>query len=62
MALGGGHSINKYNHQMEVGVQGGGYIEEEVRPGRNMWGGEVPSFLPSNGASKTKKNKIAYWP
>jgi hypothetical protein len=25
---------------MEVGVQGGGYIEEEARLGRNVWGGQ----------------------
>ncbi len=63
MALGGRRSIKIFNDQMEVGVRGGGYIEEEARPGRNVWGGgEVPSFLPSNGASKTKKNKITYWP
>jgi hypothetical protein len=32
LALGGCHSINTYNNQMEVGVWGGGYIEEEARP------------------------------
>ncbi len=39
LALGGRRSINTYNNQMEVGVRGGGYIEEEARPGWNMWGG-----------------------
>ncbi len=63
LALGGPCSINTYNNQMEVGVLGGGYIEEEARLGRNVCGGgKVPSFLPSNGASKTKKNKITSWP
>ena len=62
LALGGRRSINTYSNQIEVGVQGGRYIEEEARPGRNMWGGEVPLFLPSNGALKTKKNKITSWP
>jgi hypothetical protein len=38
LALGGCHSINTYNNQMEVGIRGGGYIEEEARPGRNVWG------------------------
>ncbi len=42
LALGGRRSINIYNNQMEVGVRGGGYIEEEARPGRNMWGGRGP--------------------
>jgi hypothetical protein len=36
LALGVHHSINTYNNQMEVGVWGGGYIEEEARPGQNM--------------------------
>jgi hypothetical protein len=62
LALGGRRSINTYKNQKEVGIRGGGYIEEEARPGQNVGGGEVPSFLPSNGASKTKKNKITYWP
>jgi hypothetical protein len=42
LALGGRHSINTYNNHMEVGVRGGGYIEEEARPGRNVWGGWGP--------------------
>ncbi len=62
LALGGRRSINTFNNQMEVGIRGGGYIEEEVRPGQNVWEGEVPLFLPSNRASKTKKNKITSWP
>jgi hypothetical protein len=33
LALGGRCSINTHNNQMEVGIQGGGYIEEGVRPG-----------------------------
>jgi hypothetical protein len=28
--------INTYNNQMEVGIWGGGYMEEEARLGRNM--------------------------
>jgi hypothetical protein len=62
LALGGRHSINTYNNQMEIGVQGGGYIEEEARPGQDMWGGQGPVVLPSNGVSKTKKTKITSWP
>jgi hypothetical protein len=42
LALGGRLSINTYNNHMEDGVQGGGYIEEEARPGRSMWGGQGP--------------------
>jgi hypothetical protein len=62
LALGGCRSINTYNNQMEVGVQGGGYIEKEARLGRNVWGGQGPVVLPSNGALKTKKKIITYWP
>jgi hypothetical protein len=61
LALGGRHSINTYNNQKEVGVWGGGYIRRKRRGGM-CGGGEVPSFLPSNGDSKTKKNKITSWP
>jgi hypothetical protein len=39
LALGGRRSINTYNNPMEVGVWGGGYIEEEARPGKNVQGG-----------------------
>ena len=58
MALGGRRSINTYNNQMEVGIRGEGYIEEEARPGQNVWRGKVPSFLPSNRASKQRKIKL----
>ncbi len=40
LALGGCCSMNTCNFQMEVGIQGGGNIEEEARPGRNVWGGQ----------------------
>jgi hypothetical protein len=30
---------------MEVGIRGGGYIEEEARPGRNVWGRQGPVFF-----------------
>jgi hypothetical protein len=36
LALVGRRSINIYNNQMEVGVWGGGYIEEEARLGQNV--------------------------
>jgi hypothetical protein len=55
LALGGCHSINTYNNQMEDGIRGGEYIEEEARLVECVWGGKVTSFLPSNGPSKTKK-------
>jgi hypothetical protein len=41
-ALGGRRSINTYHNRMQVGFRGGGYIAEEARPGRNVWGGRGP--------------------
>ncbi len=58
LALLGRRSINTFNNHMEVGVQDGGYIEEEPWLGRNVWGGKVPSFLPLNGVSKKKKKNF----
>ncbi len=34
--------ININNNQMEDGVDIRGCIREEVRPGRNVWGGQLP--------------------
>ncbi len=42
MALGGRRFINIKNNQMEDGVHIRGCVEEEARPGRNMWGGQLP--------------------
>ncbi len=42
MALGGCRFININNNQMEDGVNVRGCIGEEVRPGRNVWGGWLP--------------------
>jgi hypothetical protein len=39
LALGGHRSINTYNNQMEVGIWGGGYIEEEAEAGAERVGG-----------------------
>ncbi len=55
LALAGHHSINTYNNQREVGVQGGGYIEEEVRPGRNVWGGQGPVVFAVKWSVKNKE-------
>jgi hypothetical protein len=62
LALGGRCSINTYNNQMLVGIRGGGYIEEEARPGRNVWGGQGPVVFAVKQSTKTKKNKITSWP
>ncbi len=55
LALGGHRSTNTYNNQMEVGVQGGGYTEEEARPGRNMWGGRGPVVFAIKRSIKNKE-------
>jgi hypothetical protein len=55
LALGGCHSINTYNNQMEVGVWGGGYIEEEARPGRNVWVGQGPVVVAVKWSVKNKE-------
>ncbi len=55
LALGNHCSINIYNNQIEVGVGGGGYIEEEVRPGRNVWGGQGPLVFTVKRSVKNKE-------
>jgi hypothetical protein len=42
LALGGRRFINIINNQMEDGVDVRGCVGEEVRPGRNVWGGWLP--------------------
>jgi hypothetical protein len=41
LALGGRCFINIFNNQMEVGIRGRRYIEEDTRPGQNMRGGGI---------------------
>jgi hypothetical protein len=62
LALGGRRSINTYNNQMDVGIQGGGYIDEEAKPMWNMCGGRGPVDSPVKRSTKNKKkNKIRSW-
>jgi hypothetical protein len=42
LALGGRCFININTNQMEDGVNIRGFIGEEARPGRNVWGGRLP--------------------
>ncbi len=51
LALDGRRLMGEHNNQPKVGIDGGRGIEEERRPGRNVWGGVV-SLL---GAAKTTK-------
>ncbi len=55
LALGGRHSINTYKNQMEVGVRGGGYIEEEARSGWKVWGGQGPVVFAVKRSVKNKE-------
>jgi hypothetical protein len=41
LALDGRHFMGGHNNQPKVGIAGGRGIEEERRPGRNVWGGVV---------------------
>ncbi len=49
----GGH-----NNQPKVGINGGRGIEEESRPGRNVWGGVVSLHLAANRQRKKTTTKI----
>jgi hypothetical protein len=55
LALGGHRSIKTYNNQMEVGFRGGEYIEEEARPGWNVWGGQDPVVFAVKWSVKNKE-------
>jgi hypothetical protein len=55
LALGGHHSIKTYNNQMEFGIRDGGYIEEEARPGQNVWGGQGPAIFAIKRSIKNKE-------
>jgi hypothetical protein len=59
LALGGCCSINTYNNQIEVGIRGGAYIEEEARPGRNVWVGQGPVVFAIKWSVKNKE-KLNY--
>ena len=45
---GGRLSIGGHNNQIKVGVDVGGDVGEETRPGRNVWGGVVSLNRASN--------------
>jgi hypothetical protein len=55
LVLGGRGSINTYYNQMEVGVQGGGYIKGEARPGWNVWGGRGAVVFAVKQSIKNKE-------
>ena len=45
---GGWLLIGGHNNQIKVGVNVGGDVGEERRPGRNVWGGVVSLYWASN--------------
>jgi hypothetical protein len=45
---GGRLLIGGHNNQIKVGVDAGGDVGEETRPGRNVWGGVVSLNRASN--------------
>ena len=55
MALGGRRFININNNQMEDGFYIRGCVGEEARPGRNVWGGQLPIIW--GGILIDKKNR-----
>ena len=54
---GGRLLIGGHNNQIKVGVDVGGDVGEETRPGRNVWGGVVSLNWASNRRRKNIKNK-----
>ncbi len=47
-ALDGRRLMGRHNNQSKVGIDGGRGIEEERRPGRNVWGGVVTLLGAAN--------------
>jgi hypothetical protein len=48
LASDGRHLMGGHNNQPKVGIDGGSGIEEERRPGRNVWGDVVSLLGASN--------------
>jgi hypothetical protein len=57
-ALDGCHLMGGHNNQPKVGINGGRGIEEERRPGWNMWGGVVSLLGAANQQRKKTTTKI----
>jgi hypothetical protein len=54
---GGRLLIGGHNNQIKVGVDVGGDVGEETRPGRNVWGGVVSLNRALNRRRKKIQNK-----
>ena len=58
LALDGRHLMGGHNNQPKVSINDGRGIEEERRPGRNVWGGVVSSLGAANRRRKKTTTKI----
>jgi hypothetical protein len=61
LALDGRRLMGGHNNQPKVGIDGGRGIEEERRPGRNVWGGVVSSLGRQIDEEK-KRQQNTSWP
>ncbi len=52
LALDGCRMMRGHNNQPKVGINSGRGIEEERRPGRNVWGGDVSLLGAANQQRK----------
>ncbi len=57
-ALDGRRLMEGHNNQPKVGIDDGRVIEEERRPGRNVWGGVVSLLGAANRRRKITTTKI----
>jgi hypothetical protein len=58
LALDGRRLMGGHNNQLKVSINGGRGIEEERRPGRNVWGGVVSLLGAANRQRKKTTIKI----
>jgi hypothetical protein len=58
LVLDGRRLMGGHNNQPKVGIDGGKGIEEERRPGKNVWGGVVSSLGAANRRRKKTTTKI----
>jgi hypothetical protein len=57
LALDGRRLMGGHNNQPKVGINGGRGIEEERRPGQNVWGGVVSLLGAANQRRKKGQQK-----
>ena len=62
LALDGRRVMGGHNNQPKFGIDGGRGIEEERRPGRNVWGGVVSLLGAANQRRRKNNNENMSWP